>query len=398
MNAFSNRSDGQAFLIGPTLSLRPVEPEDATSAPIWHPHPWPAPIEVMRERIETELGADSDAERETQRMLICRRLDDRPLGSVLFDYDDERECMLVFTHDPNRSLDEWAAVEAEIMTFALPWLLAKRNLMKVYSDHLGDHPLVTATAERLGMRRCYRLREAYRHQERRYDRIGYELLNPDWIATLGMPRGLQEGPAERVIRSPASRSLSPAGELPETAIVASERLYLRAFAPEEAKLASRWLMTDTDDSHPGGPDLVNPWSYGQQFLAVARETPPSWLRFAIVRRNGDQLIGANGLTNLDWQSNVAETETTLFLPEFRNQGYGTEAKHLLLDYAFQRIGLHMVYSWVSEFNTRSAAALIKQGYREAGYFAWAEPYRGNYVGGWYFDYLASEWRAARGDR
>ena len=86
---------------------------------------------------------------------------------------------------------------------------------------------------------------------------------------------------------------------------------------------------------------------------------------------------------------------SICLPEFRSQGYGTEAKHLLLEYAFERLGLHMIFSWVSEFNTRSAAALLKQGYREAGYFAWAHPYQGNYLGGWYFDLLASEWRAAR---
>ena len=91
----------------------------------------------------------------------------------------------------------------------------------------------------------------------------------------------------------------------------------------------------------------------------------------------------------------AETETELYLPEFRGKGYGTEAKHLLLEYAFDRLGLHMVYSWVSEFNARSAAALRKQGYREAGYFAWSDLYQGNFTGGWYFDLLAAEWRAAR---
>jgi RimJ/RimL family protein N-acetyltransferase len=55
----------------------------------------------------------------------------------------------------------------------------------------------------------------------------------------------------------------------------------------------------------------------------------------------------------------------------------------------------MIYSWVSEFNTRSSAALLKQGYREAGYFAWTHLYQGNYLGGRYYDLLASEWRSAR---
>ncbi len=154
-------------------------------------------------------------------------------------------------------------------------------------------------------------------------------------------------------------------------------------------------MQDTDDSYPNGPDVFNPWAFGQSFVAVAKETPPTWLRFAIVRNDDDQLIGNNGLIHLDMLNQNAETGTELFHPDFRNRGYGTEAKHLLLEYAFERLGLHMIYSWVSEFNTRSSAALLKQGYREAGYFAWAHPYQGNYLGGRYYDLLATEWRAAR---
>jgi RimJ/RimL family protein N-acetyltransferase len=390
-----HRSETQAFFVGPTVYLRPVELDDAPTAPIWNPAPWPKPIEVMEEQLKEQLGDDPDDEADMQRMLVCRRSDDRPLGSVLFDYDNDRECTLWFTHDPNRSLDEAATVEAEVMTFTLPWLIEKRNFMMVYSNHLGDHPLVAETAAKLGMRRCYHLREAYFRDGLRHDRSGYELLSPDWVRTLGMPRGMTEGPVEREVRSPAPLVRPPADDLPDNAIIAGERLYLRAFDPEEGKLASQWLMADTDDSYPNGPDVFNPWSYGQRFVALAKEAPPAWLRFAIVRREDDQLIGANGLVDLDLRNMVAETESELYLPEFRNKGYGTEAKHLLLEYAFERLGLHMVYSWVSEFNTRSAAALLKQGYREAGYFAWAHPYKGNYTGGWYFDYLASEWRAAR---
>jgi RimJ/RimL family protein N-acetyltransferase len=398
IDPFVSRGEGQAFFVGPTVFLRPVDPEDAASAPVWSPDPFPKPAEVIEEQLKEQLGDDPDLEADQQRLLICRRVDDRPLGSVFFDYEHGRECTLWFTHDPNRSLDERAAVEAEVMTFTLPWLLEKRNLMKVSSDHLGDHPLIATTATRLGMRRCFRLREAYIYHGERYDRIGYELLDPRWIATLGMPRGMQEGPVERTVRAPAPGNWHPRGgpaELPTNAIISGDRLFLRPFEPEDGKLASRWLMQDTDDSFPNGPDVVNPWVYGQRHVALANESPPTWVRFAIVRNEDDQLIGANGIENLDLLHRTAETESTIFHPEFRNQGYGTEAKHLLLEYAFDRLGLHMVYSWVSEFNTRSAAALRKQGYREAGYFAWADLYQGNFTGGWYFDYLADEWRAAR---
>ncbi len=395
---FVGRSEGQAFFVGPTLFLRPVELEDAPTAPRWHPDPWPTAAEVIEERLKEQLGDDPDAEADAQRMLICRRSDDRPLGSVIFKYGNERSCLLVFTHDPNRTIDQWAAVEAEAMTFTVTWLIEKRNLMKVYTEHAGptgSHSLVRATADAIGMRRCYRLREGSLYRGQRYDQIGYELLDPRWIATLGMPRGIDEGPVERAVRAPAPLRWNAPSEPPPSAIISGDRLSLRPFDPADGKLASRLLMQDTDDSYPNGPDVFNPWAFGQRFVALAKESPPTWLKFAIVRNEDGQLIGANGLTRLDLLHMTAETETELFHPDFRNRGYGTEAKHLLLEYAFERLGLHMIYSWVSEFNTRSSAALLKQGYREAGYFAWTHLYQGNYLGGRYYDLLASEWRAAR---
>ena len=394
----SSRSDGQAFFVGPTLFLRPVEPEDAPSAPLWHPDPWPMPVEVVEERLKEQLGDDPDAEADNQRMLMCRRSDDRPLGSVLFEYQGEWACSLIFTHDPNRTLDQWAAVEAEVITAFLPWMLQKRNLLKIYTERTwptGDHPLVRAAADGIGMRRCYRLREAGLLCGQRYDMIGYELLDPRWIATLGMPPAIREGPIEREVRSPAPLQWSVLAEPPANAIISGERLSLRPFDPADGKLASKLLMQDTDDSFPNGPDVVNPWVYGQRFVALAKESPPTWIRFAIVRNEDGLLIGANGIEQLDLLHGTAETESTILHPDFRSQGYGTEAKHLLLEYAFERLGLHMIYSWVSEFNTRSSAALLKQGYREAGYFAWTHLYQGNYLGGRYYDLLASEWRAAR---
>src|SRR5688500_11292507 len=103
------RSAGQAFLIGPTYYLRPIELADAASAPIWDPSPYPAPVEVVEERLKEKLGDDTEDEMQQHRLLICRVSDDRPVGSIKLTYFQGRECAVGMTFDPNRSLDEWAA-------------------------------------------------------------------------------------------------------------------------------------------------------------------------------------------------------------------------------------------------------------------------------------------------
>ncbi len=393
--AWVSRGEGQAFLIGPQLFLRPVEPDDAATAPVWSGDRFPAPVEVMRERIQQRLCDDPDEEATNQLLLICRGCDDRPVGSVRFVYENERACTLRFTHDPNRSLDQRAATEAEVMRFALPFLIEKRRLMKVTTDHMGNHPLVEETAAAFGMRRCYRLREVYRHAGQRCDRIGYELLNPTWVRILGMPRGMHEDPDEREVRAPAPLTWNPVGEASPKALVSGDRLELRAFEPESGALAAKWFLREHEDFYPQGPPLRNPWSYGQRMAAIARKDPPSQIRLAIVESSSEQVIGMIGVAQLDPIDGRGKTTYEIFQPEFRSKGYGTEAMHLFLGYLFDRIGLHMVYCWISEFNPRSMASVRKQGYREAGYFAWDDLSDDGFTGGVYFDLLASEWRAAR---
>jgi RimJ/RimL family protein N-acetyltransferase len=67
----------------------------------------------------------------------------------------------------------------------------------------------------------------------------------------------------------------------------------------------------------------------------------------------------------------------------------------LLEYAFERLGLHMIWSWVKERNPRSQAALRKQGYRDAGVLHWIGYGPNGFEDARMFDLLADEWRAAR---
>ncbi|HEU0166080.1 MAG TPA: GNAT family protein, partial [Thermomicrobiales bacterium] len=61
--------------------------------------------------------------------------------------------------------------------------------------------------------------------------------------------------------------------------------------------------------------------------------------------------------------------------------------------AFDRLGLHALKSWVIFQNTRSAAALRKQGYVEAGRSHWAYPIDGGFGNAVVFTLHADTWRA-----
>jgi diamine N-acetyltransferase len=58
-------------------------------------------------------------------------------------------------------------------------------------------------------------------------------------------------------------------------------------------------------------------------------------------------IGTIGLSHIDWRSRTAEYGRLLVGPvEYRGGGYGREMEYLLLDYAFNHLNLHKIWSEV----------------------------------------------------
>ena len=381
--------DDRSFLSGPTLYFRGIERDDSKVSSAWNPALFPVPSDLVLERLEEEKPTDEEWMK--YRLVACRRSDDQPVGSFACESSDQRSCWLSIHADPLRA--DADAIRAEILRIVVPWQLQEREMMVVWLEAPeGDRAVAEAAAE-IGMDVACRFREATWHDGSRQALICYQALHPTWVERLGVPKQPEEGPVKRIVRSPAPPRWT--GEAPPNAFAVGERLYLRPIEQEDAEEIARWSAKEVESFHDTGRQIRSPISNWKWNRKHAEDELPSWIRFAIVAKEGDVVIGANGILDIDWIARTAETETEIFRPEYRGAGFGTEAKHLLLDYAFERLGLHMVRSYVWEFNTRSRDALIKQGYRVAGRVAWTGVKNAQFVDDLVFDLLASEWRESR---
>ena len=86
----------------------------------------------------------------------------------------------------------------------------------------------------------------------------------------------------------------------------------------------------------------------------------------IVAVESQKLIGSIGLHNINWQHRTATTGTAIGEKDYWGKGYGTEAKMLLLDFAFNALDLYGILSRVIAHNGRSLAYGRKCGYEEIG--------------------------------
>jgi RimJ/RimL family protein N-acetyltransferase len=178
-------------------------------------------------------------------------------------------------------------------------------------------------------------------------------------------------------------------------IMVGERLYLRAEETGDAELIAELDAAETDTFMWRQRVPTSPLEHAHSIAEGYKHQPPRGVMFAVCLKDGDRFIGNVGVVGIDWLHRTGETASWLGPAEIRGHGYGTEAKHLLLEYCFDRIHLHVLMSEVDEPNTRSAAALAKQGYRPAGRLRWSEVKDGRYVDGLLFDLTRADWLAAR---
>jgi RimJ/RimL family protein N-acetyltransferase len=100
-----------------------------------------------------------------------------------------------------------------------------------------------------------------------------------------------------------------------------------------------------------------------------------------------------GVVGFPW---VFEDRRAAFLlywvaPDYRRQGYATEATALLLDYAFRERGFHRVSAFVFEPNDASIGVLEGLGFRREGTVREAEFVDGEWVDEHRYGLLAEEW-------
>jgi RimJ/RimL family protein N-acetyltransferase len=79
-----------------------------------------------------------------------------------------------------------------------------------------------------------------------------------------------------------------------------------------------------------------------------------------------KFIGTIGLHRINWKDRTAVTGMLIGEPDYREKGYGTDAKMALLDYAFNTLNLWKICSGALAFNVGSQRCLEKCGYQREG--------------------------------
>jgi len=88
--------------------------------------------------------------------------------------------------------------------------------------------------------------------------------------------------------------------------------------------------------------------------------------YGIIEKEKNQLIGNVGLVSINHIHKSAELGIFIENKYYQNNGYGTEALRLLVDYAFRILGIENIMLRVFDYNERAKKSYEKVGFKKIG--------------------------------
>lgn len=150
-------------------------------------------------------------------------------------------------------------------------------------------------------------------------------------------------------------------QLPEVVFARGPRVVLRPIEKSDAARMTIWL---------NDPEVTQ---YLTSHTPLTQREEEEWIdglqktkhhQIVVAISVDGTYIGNMGIHRINWRSRTAITGAVIGEKEYWGKGYGQEAKMLLLNYAFNTLGLRKISSDVIAFNERSIKYSLGCGYKE----------------------------------
>ena len=143
------------------------------------------------------------------------------------------------------------------------------------------------------------------------------------------------------------------------------RIYLRLMTAEDTENIIKWRNSDV---------VRKQFIYQKEFTVESHE---NWIKtmietgkavqMMIVLNEGDRAIGSVYVRDIDLEHKKAEYGIFIGETDCLGKGYGTEAAELMIEYAFEFLGIHKLMLRVYAENERGIKSYEKAGLKKEAY-------------------------------
>lgn len=143
------------------------------------------------------------------------------------------------------------------------------------------------------------------------------------------------------------------------------RIYLRALEPEDYEVSVKWRNDPEIQAMVGGPAYYVSSERERKWVLEAINSD-SRIVLAICKKDDHKYIGNIMLQEVDWINRSGHVPILIGDKEEWSKGFATEARMLMLNFAFYERGLQRIYAEILEDNIGSIRLHEKCGYIREG--------------------------------
>lgn len=143
------------------------------------------------------------------------------------------------------------------------------------------------------------------------------------------------------------------------------RVYLRALEVNDHLKIHQWRnQEDIRQNFSSIPLFTS--TINEQNWVEARITDKNSVSCAICIKETDEFIGCIFLNEIDYHNRIGHIPVFIGEMKYRGQGFATDARILMLKYAFFDRGLERIWAKVIEGNAAAVRMLEKSGFQKEG--------------------------------
>ncbi len=143
------------------------------------------------------------------------------------------------------------------------------------------------------------------------------------------------------------------------------RVYLRAFEPDDYKATLCWHNDNKIWDMVGSPKYYVSSEYEKKWISDAIWSKDQ-IKLGICLKESNELIGFGSIIDIDWINRTAHCPSMIGAREYWGKGLASEARMLLLHFAFRERGFKRIWAVILESNIASIRMCEKCGYKSEG--------------------------------
>jgi RimJ/RimL family protein N-acetyltransferase len=170
-------------------------------------------------------------------------------------------------------------------------------------------------------------------------------------------------------------------------------------AETDAEAFARW---DMDSEYmrqlDGHPHLANRAKKIKEAIEKQQSEDPNTIDLAVRTLADDKLIGFVAFDGINWPHGDTFVAIGIGDPDYRGQGYGTDAMRAMLRFGFMELNLYRIQLNTFSYNERAIRSYLKAGFVEEGNMRGMlrrDGQRWDFV---YMSVLRDEWNAMNNDQ